>query len=163
MLNSWPHRRDATKADQVQTLFKSLGFNVVNAVKKQGRKEELYQISVKPIDKSMADYRHPIAAFGTQIKRNIDVVMLYGTYTDRQLVDTVSSLDLGGISIVLVDQPIDAAGRRHIGEIFHTQTSGQNPFLLIDQVLFLYLAMHQETERLPALLKCTLPYTTYHP
>ena len=163
MLNSWPLRRDATKADQVQTLFKCLGFNVVNAVKKQGRKEELYQISVKPTDKSMADYRHPIAAFGTQVKRNIDVVMLYGTYTDRQLVDTVSSLDLGGISIVLVDQPIDAAGRRHIGEIFHTQTSGQNPFLLIDQVLFLYLAMHQETERLPALLKCTLPYTTYQP
>ena len=29
--------------------------------------------------------------------------------------------------------------------------------------MLLYLAMHQETERLPALLKCTLPYATYQP
>ena len=89
--------------------------------------------------------------------------MLYGNHTEQQLVDIVSSLDFGGISIVLIDQPIDAAGRRMIGQIFHTRTSGQNPFLLIDQVLFLFLAMHQETERMPVLLKCTLPYTTYQP
>ena len=47
------------------------------------------------------------------------------------------------MSIVLIDRPLDKSVRRLIGEIFHTQTSGQNPFLLIDQVLFLYLAMHQ--------------------
>lgn len=77
--------------------------------------------------------------------------------------DTVTSLNLGTMSIVFIDQPIDAAARRYIGEIFHTQKTGQNPFLLVDQVLLLYLAMHQETERLPAMLKCTLPYTTYQP
>ena len=36
-------------------------------------------------------------------------------------------------------------------------------FLLIDQVLLLYLALHQITERMPAMLKCTLPYSTYQP
>ena len=113
--------------------------------------------------KSMADYRHPIAAFGTQVKSPINAIMLFGNYTEKQLVDTVSSLDLGGISIVLLDRPIDVASRRLIGEIFHTQTSGQNPFLLIDQVLLLYLALHQITERMPAMLKCTLPYSTYQP
>lgn len=163
MITSWPSRKDTATSTQVQTLFRCLGFNVTSAVRKKEYKEEIFQISVKPTAKSMADYRHPIAAFGTQIKNTINVIMLYGNHTERQLVDTVSSLDLGGISIVLIDQPIDAAGRRLIGQIFHTQTSGQNPFLLIDQVLFLFLAMHQETERMPALLKCTLPYTTYQP
>lgn len=163
MITSWPSRKDTATPTQVQTLFRCLGFNVTSAVRKKEYKEEIFQISVKPTAKSMADYRHPIAAFGTQIKNTINVIMLYGNHTERQLVDTVSSLDLGGISIVLIDQPIDAAGRRLIGQIFHTQTSGQNPFLLIDQVLFLFLAMHQETERMPALLKCTLPYTTYQP
>ena len=72
-------------------------------------------------------------------------------------------MNLRAISIVCIDRPIDAASRRYIGEIFHTQKTGQNPFLLVDQVLLLYLAMHQETERMPAMLKCTLPYATYQP
>ncbi len=163
MITSWPSRKDATNPQQIKTLFTCLGLNVIQAFKVNGRKEELFQIIVDPTPKSMADYRHPIAAFGTQLKSPINVIVLYGNYTEKQLVDTISSLDLGGISIVLIDRPFDAARRRLIGEIFHTQTSGQNPFLLIDQVLFMYLAMHQVTERLPALLKCTLPYTTYQP
>ena len=163
MITSWPSRKDATNADQIKTLFTCLGLNVIQAFKVNGRKDEMFQIIVDPTPKSMADYRHPIAAFGTQLKSPMNVIVLYGNYTEKQLVDTISSLDLGGISIVLIDRPFDAARRRLIGEIFHTQTPGQNPFLLIDQVLFLYLAMHQVTERLPALLKCTLPYTTYQP
>ena len=163
MINCWPSGRGFAAPGQMQNLFRCLGFDVIRAEKKDGHREEMFQIWVKPTARSMADYRHPIAAFGTQIHSVIHVIVLYGNYTERQLVDTVSSLDLGGISIVLIDQPIDGAARRMIGEIFHTQTSGQNPFLLIDQVLFLYLAMHQQTERLPALLKCTLPYATYQP
>ena len=58
---------------------------------------------------------------------------------------------------------MDKAQRRLIGEIFHTQTSGQNPFILIDQVLMLYLALQQETVRMSALLQCTLPFTVYQP
>lgn len=163
MINSWPSRKDAANAEQIKTLFTCLGLNVIQAFKVNGRKEEMFQIIADPTPKSMADYRHPISAFGTQLKSPMNVIVLYGNYTEKQLVDTISSLDLGGISIVLIDRPFDAARRRLIGEIFHTQTSGQNPFLLIDQVLFMYLAMHQVTERLPALLKCTLPYTTYQP
>ena len=163
MISSWPTRKDAVSPSQIQTLFKCLGFNVTGAVRKAGYKEDLFTVSVVPTAKSMADYRHPIASFGTQIKKTINVILVDANYTPRQLVDSVSSLDLGGISIVIYNQPMDASGRRMVGEIFHTQTSGQNPFLLLDQVLFLYLAMHQITERIPALLKCTLPYTTYQP
>ena len=126
-------------------------------------RDERFQLTIEPEPKSMADYRHPIAAFGTQLKSPVNVIVLYGNYTEKQLVDTVSSYNLGGISVVLIDRPIDAAGRRLIGEIFHTQTSGQNPFILVDQVLLLFLAMHQVTERIPALLQCTLPYTSYLP
>ncbi|MBQ7156109.1 MAG: hypothetical protein IJR85_11220 [Synergistaceae bacterium] len=163
LIESWPSRKDTASTEQIKTLFTCLGFKVTNVLKKIGSKEEIFQITAEPEPKSKADYRHPIAAFGTQLKSPVNVIILYGNFMEKQLVDTVSSLDLGGISIVLVDTPIEAARRRLIGEIFHTQTSGQNRFLLIDQVLFLYLACHQDTERLPALLECTLPYTTYQP
>lgn len=163
LVSSWPVRKNATTSFSIQTLFTYLGFDVKNVTKVNDQKVEIFKTRVVPTNRSKADYLHPIAAFGTQMKSPINVIVLYGNYTGKQLVDTVSSLDLGGICIVLIDRPIDIANRRQIGEIFHTQTSGQNPFLLIDQVLFLYLAMHQITERLPALLKCTLPYSSYQP
>lgn len=163
MVSNWPVRKDMATPAQIQALFSQLGFSVNSATKVQGHKEEMFRLSINASARSMADYRHPIASFGTQMKSPLNVIILYGNYTERQLVDTVSSFDLGGVSIVLIDRPLDKPARRLIGEIFHTQTSGQNPFLLIDQVLFMYLAMHQITERIPALLKCTLPYTTYQP
>lgn len=163
MVSNWPVRKDTSTPAQIQALFSQLGFSVNNASKVQGHKEEMFRLDVRASVRSMADYRHPISSFGTQMKSPLNVIILYGNYTERQLVDTVSSFDLGGVSIVLIDRPLDKSARRLIGEIFHTQTSGQNPFLLIDQVLFMYLAMHQVTERIPAMLKCTLPYTTYQP
>ena len=68
MVTSWPSRRDATSIDQIKTLFTCLGLNVVQIFKIKGRKEEMFQLTVNPTPKSMADYRHPIAAFGTQLK-----------------------------------------------------------------------------------------------
>lgn len=163
LLAGWPKRKGAATPAQIRKLFTGLGFDVISAERAAAGKEEVFRIRVRQAARGMADYRHPIAAFGTQMKSPINAIMLFGNYTGKQLVDTVSSLDFGGISIVLLDRPVDAASRRLIGEIFHTQTSRQNPFLLIDQVLFLYLALHQITERMPAMLKCTLPYSAYQP
>lgn len=163
LVSNWPARKETATPMQVQGLLKGLGIDVLKATKVVGRKEEMWQLVVNPTARSLADYLHPIAAFGTQMKSPLQVIFLYGNYTEQQLVDTITSMNLGTMSIVFIDRPIDAPGRRYIGEIFHTQKTGQNPFLLVDQVLLLYLAMHQETERLPALLKCTLPYATYQP
>lgn len=163
LVSDWPVRKDTLSPEQVLALLRGLGIDAISAAKENYRKEEVWQVSVKPAARNLADYLHPIAAFGTQMKSPMQIIFLYGTYTGQQLVDTITSMNLGTISIVFIDRPIDAASRRLIGEIFHTQKTGQNPFLLVDQILFLYLAMHQETERLPAMLKCTLPYTAYQP
>ena len=78
------------------------------------------------------------------------------------MVDTITGMNLGELTIVLVDYFVDLADRRKIAEDFHG-TSGQNSFIFIDWVLAIYLALHQDTVRLPVLLKCTLPFTTYQP
>ena len=161
---NWPVRKNNTTPDQIRRLFTALGFRVTGLpIVKAGDAAEFVQLTAEPAARSKADYPHPIAAFGTQIKNPINVVILYGKYTPKQLVDTIAGMDLRGISIVLDDYFFTAAERRQAAEYFHTQTSGQNRFLLIDQVLALYLALHQPTERLPALLKCTLPFTSYQP
>lgn len=163
LLSAWPNRRGNTSPQQIATFFAGLGFAVRGAERVSGKSQEVYRLNVEPAARNMPDYIHPISAFGTQIKSPLNVVVLYGNSMAQELVDTISSLNIGGMSIVLIDYPLDLSVRRQIAEIFHTKMSGMNPFLLIDQVLALHLAMHQDTERLPIMLKCTLPYTYYQP
>ena len=163
LLSVWPNRRGNTSQQQIATFFAGLGFPVRGAEKVPGKRQEVFHLNIDPIARNMPDYIHPISAFGTQIKSPLNVIVLYGKNMAQELVDTISSLNLGGMSIVLIDYPLDRSVRRQIAEIFHTKMSGMNPFLLIDQVLALHLALHQDTERLPVMLKCTLPYTSYQP
>ena len=97
------------------------------------------------------------------MKSPIDVIVLLGTSTPSQIVNTVKELDLSALSIVILDKPFGLSERRTMCETYHTRTSQQNPFILIDQALCLYLALHQKEERLPLLLMSTLPFTTYQP
>lgn len=163
LLSVWPNRRGNTSPQQIATFFAGLGFAVRGAEKVPGKRQEVFHLNIEPVARNMPDYIHPISAFGTQIKSPLNVVVLYGKNMAQELVDTISSLNIGGMSIVLIDYPLDRSVRRQIAEIFHTKMSGMNPFLLIDQVLALHLALHQDTERLPVMLKCSLPYTYYQP
>ena len=163
MVKAWPVAQGRTGAEQVKALVGHLGLQVVRAVKEKSVSNlERFCLDVVPVAKSLPDYAHPIAAFGTQIKSPLNVIVLYGKNSAGQLIDTVSRLNLGGMSIVLMDYFLTESERRQIGEEFHKK-SGMNPFLLVDQVLFLYLARLENAERLPAMLKCTLPYTIYQP
>ena len=162
LLENWPVRKDTATEDQIKNLFTLMGLDVSSATKLTGKNEESYRLYIRSSDKSKADYLHPIAAFGTQVKNPVNVIILYGNHTAKEIVDTVTKIDLKGISIVLIDNAITVSNRRLISEYFHQKT-GQNTVLFIDQVLILHLAFVQSTERLPVLLKCTLPYTTYQP
>lgn len=163
LISNWPVRRNSSTPIQIENLFKGFGFLITGSERVGGMKEEVYKLSIRETDRNMPDYRHPIAKFGTQAASPLYVVVLFGKRMAQELVDIVNNLNLGGMSIVLIDYALDLAYRRQVAEIFHTRTSGQNSFLLVDQVLGLHLALHQDTERLPILLKCTLPYTNYQP
>lgn len=164
LIENWPTRKSDTIGKQIANLFEYLGFSVDHKVSKEpNSKVELYNVTIEPTPKYRADYIHPIAAFGTQLKSPIKVIVADTRHNPQGLVDTVTTKNLRGLPIVLIDKSYTAADRRQIGESFHTKSTGQNPFLLVDRVLLLFLAMHQITERIPVLLNCTLPYTTYQP
>lgn len=165
-LGTWPvGKRTASTAATVAEFFRKLGLTVEkgNAVRSK-ESAEIYELTVQPDHSSKADYRHPIAKFGTCLRSPLRVICLFGNFPPKQLVDTICTLNLSDISVVLVDAVIDRAARRTIAEIIHKEkVQGQAPFLVIDRVLMLYLATLQETERLSAMLQCTLPYTIYQP
>lgn len=167
LVEAWPSRRGKTTTDQIKTLFFCLGFNVIKAEKIDcdQKAPDQFKVFVQKSPRNASDYDHPIAAFGTKMASPLSVVILYGNHMADGIVKTVTALNLNpnGIAVVLVDYYLDRGTRRQVAEIFHTQTSGQKPFLLIDRVLALHLALHLPTERLSILLKCTLPYTIYQP
>lgn len=163
LISSWPIRRGSATPGQIETLFRGLGFSVVRVERETQYKDEVYKLYIQATERNKPDYGHPISAFGTQAISPVNVVILFGQRMAQELVDTITNMNLGGISIVLNDRALDRAYRRQVAEIFHTRTSGQNRFLLVDQVLALHLALKQNTDRLPVMLKCTLPYTSYQP
>lgn len=164
LLANWPGQTKGINCGKkIESLFRLLGFKVKEAKTARNIRAEAYQLTVEPTKKSLADYSHPISAFGTDLKSPLNVVLLHGQNTASQIVNLITGLNLGGITIVLLDGAMDRATRRQMCERFHNNTTGLNPFIVIDRVLLLHLALHQQTERLPVLLKCTLPYTSYQP
>ncbi len=165
-LATWPvGKRMISTAGTITELFRKLGLTVEKSTAIPSKDPaELYELTVQPERSNRTDYRHPIAKFGTGLSSPLRVVCLFGNFPPKQLVDTVCALDLRDMSVVLVDAVIDRAARCKIAEIIHKEkVQGQAPFLVIDRVLMLYLATLQETERLSAMLQCTLPYTIYQP
>ncbi len=163
-LKSWPVNRDGN-TNKAKSFFSDLGF-VVDKVTYSGIKNGnicRYKVYVKPDKQGKQEYNHPISAFGTQMKSPVDVIVLLGTQTPSQIVNTVKELDLSELAIVILDKPFSLSERRTMCETYHTKTSQQNPFILIDQTLCIYLALHQKEDRLPILLMATLPFTTYQP
>ena len=164
LIGNWPLRKDATTTENILKLLTRLGFSVDKVEKSKASSIcDGFKAYLNPTPKSMSDYRHPISKFGTKMINPLNVVVFFGKLGPKELVNRVCDLDFGEIALVLIDRPIDRASRREISEIFHNETTQQNPFIFIDQVLLLYLATYQETERLSVLLKCSLPYTTYQP
>lgn len=164
LIEAWPVTPKRFKGETLRELMKSIGFNVRSIpelVKKERR--ELYRVKLKSDAPDRADYSHPISDFGTQIKSPMNVLVLYGNHTPQEIIDVVAAENIVGIAVVFINYPITVSARRQMAELFHTQKSRLTSFLLIDQVLALHLALHQETERMPLLLKCTLPFTYYQP
>ena len=163
LIRSWPSDKQSLNLKQIRQLFTSLGFEVTNIQRAPIKTEEVYKLSFKKTSKNRADYLHPIATYGTMMKNFVNVVVLFGSYDAKRLVDKVTSLNLGQNTIVLLDAHLDRGARRSVAEILHTQNTQQNAFLVIDRILALHLALHQITERIPVMLKSTLPYSFYQP
>lgn len=163
-IEKWPIGKQSVNPQNIQEYFKLLGLHVEHCAKSTRGNEVCCTLTVNKSEQNLADYRHPISLFGTQMKSQIEVVCLFGKRTATQLIDDVCRLGITSTFIVLLDAVLFTADRRAMAKYFFTQKNvGQASFLVIDRVLALYLAMQSSNERLPAMLQCTLPYTIYQP
>ena len=163
-IDKWPRAKQSVDQAGIQGFFRLLGLDVVRCKRYMRGSEVCFTLTVGKSKQNQADYRHPIAMFGTQMKPEIEAVCLFGKRTAKQIIDDACKLGIPSTFIVLLDADLSAQDRRMMAQYFFTQKNvGQASFLVIDRVLALYLALQPSNERLPAMLQCTLPYTIYQP
>lgn len=157
-----PNKPEDANPNAILALLKELGLDAVSAEPVRNTSSGMVRLSVtvRPDAKDKAEYAHPVDIMGTNMPSTLNVVCLFGRMQPNDIVDKICRLEMNRMALVFLNGPLDLQGRRQISERFHKEMSGLNPFLLIDWVLLLYLALRQKTERMPAMLSCTLPYTS---
>ena len=165
-LDQW---NDPLRVQKTQDFFDAMGFDVSEVKERSalGEPLKLFTVKVKPVDKSLRLYKHPITSFGTGLS-SINVICVNRTLVAEDLVadifDYCVKKSLRSINtVVLVNLPLDLSYRSRIADLTHTPTNSKNPFLLVDVVMMVYLASLRRSERITAMLQCTLPYSTYQP
>ncbi len=158
-VQSWPNAKAMTQEHDIFKLMEAIGITVSEVRRRSNKKEDIFELCVKPVPCDFADYPHPIAAFGTEIKSPLIVVALYGGKQAKDIIDTVNQLKPSGhsMTVILLDYALSRSMRCQLAELCH-QASGLAPFIVIDRVLALYLALHLRSERMSILLNCALPY-----
>ena len=168
LLKSIPIRvSDSDSNNKILKLLTELGFDVKNSTRiplSSGNNILYLTVEIIPEAKDKSEYLHPVDIMGTKIKSPIDVFCLFGNVQPTEVVDKICKMEKNRTVLVLLNGILSLADRRKMSEYFHKEKSNRNPFLLIDRVLLLYLALFPKNERLPIMLNCTLPFTSnYQP
>jgi hypothetical protein len=154
-------------ATNTQRLLSELGFAVERVEQprwkmSRGVQREVFlaRAYVKREPRNRSDYLHPVDIMGTKLSSPIEVIFLFGQVNPEDIIQRVNGLELNQTAIVFLNGTLDQADRRRMADSFHKNMSGQNPFLLIDWPLLLFLALQEQSKRFPMLLGCCLPYTS---
>lgn len=166
LIKNFPSRNysDKTACDKIYAVLKELDFDVVSVTKGNKSSQTVttthFVVKVNKDPQGKPDYRHPVAIMGTNLESPMDVVCLFGKLQPNTIVSTICEMNLCGTAVVFLHGALSLNDRRQIAELYHKTRSGNNPFILIDQVLILHLALKEKTSRKSAMLYCTLPFTS---
>ena len=166
LLDSWP-RGVGVSVDQLRLLLGSLGFTpstIIPEAPLQG-KIKSYLVSLqRPQNGRKSNYKHPIAAFGSEAEdKGFRVVCLFGKTDAGRLIDTFKEIGNAQNTIVLLDYALTMADRRTLARKTKTDLSGKT-FAVIDRVVLVYLAKHYtDTAVNRMLMSVIMPFASYQP
>ena len=168
LLATWPKIKSAAvEGEKITELLGSLGFKVEeqpDTPKEQldDHHNRIITVYIESGRKNSDAYVHPVARFGTEISRPVNVCLLAEeSSTPTALKNFLTDNKLADSTLILADKAYKLEQRAELARLLRSEIPGT--FLIIDRVLLLYLATLEESERLPALLQCTLPYAYCQP
>ena len=167
LLDAWPKMRGMPSSGTITELFLQLGIAASDCKRcaPGAGNADVFSLKITPQPRNKESYDHPIKYFGTSPDTEATVVCLYGGRTAAALLSDVSRcISVNTTTFVLFDFALDLAVRRQLAEqVRLAQMGSHSPLLVIDRVLMLYLCTVNQTERLRALLSCTLPFAICQP
>lgn len=166
LLESWV-RGNGVGESKIKELLIALGFSV-DTVRCQldiSGKIENYLVTLKkPQNGRRSNYKHPIAAFGSQAEQEgFRVVCLFGKTDAGRLIDTFREIGNAKNTLVLLDFALTLAERRELARKTKAEAGGKI-FAVIDRVVMVYLANHYaETSVNRMLMSVIMPFAYYQP
>lgn len=164
LLESWPKGADISPVN-IKKLLSALGFNIEKVDKKMIGKIESYSIVLKkPQNGRKSNYKHPIAAFGSEAEeKGFRVVYILGTADANRLIDIFKEVGNAKNTLVLLNSALTLADRRTLARKTKTDLRGKT-FAVIDRVVLVYLAKHYvETAVNRMLMAVIMPFASYQP
>lgn len=166
LLENWP-KGAGVGENTIRIFLSALGFDA-DTVKTEPRlqgKIESYLVTLKsPENGRKSNYKHPIAAFGSEAEtKGFRVVCLFGKTDASRLIDTFKEIGNAKNTLVLLDYALSLSDRRILARKTKTDLSGKI-FAVLDRVAVLYLAKHYaETAVNRMLMHIVMPFASYQP
>lgn len=166
LLDNWL-RGNGVGESKVGDLLGSLGFDV-GMVKLQPAiqgKIENYLVKLKkPQNGRKSNYKHPIAAFGSQAETDgFRAVCLFGKMDAGRLMDTFKEIGNAKNTLIFLDYSLPLADRRELARKVKLWGS-RKIFAVVDRVVLTYLVKHYtETSINRMLMAVIMPFASYQP
>ena len=166
LIQNWPIARPAGE-ERISKIISLLGFSDATVTVDEDKKYDVYNVKLKK-QSGKVNYLHPIPAFGSLAAiEGIRVLVIYGRYNTDTLIDeflAVNSIYSTRNTIVLLDSVISKEERRRFARKIKENKSLSKTFLLIDRVLFLYLAKHYQPKNIIRILMAAgMPFAYNQP
>ncbi|MDR2665503.1 MAG: ATP-binding protein [Oscillospiraceae bacterium] len=160
LVRAFPNEPKENGAPGIKTVLDELGFNVSKVTRDNPESNPArFTAHVSPEPKNRDNYDHPIAEMGTRLGKELPVMELFGNWEPKSIVSEVRKADFRQMPIVLLNGFLSLAQRRYLSKLFLCDGRARNPFILVDWVLLIHLALKVPEERLRVLLSCAMPYT----
>lgn len=166
LLENWP-KGAGTNETTLKVLLSTFGFQL-ESVQREAPvlgKIENYTVKLKrPENGRKSNYKHPIAAFGSEAEeKGFRVICLFGKTDASRLIDTFKEVGNAKHTLVLLDYALPLAERRILARKTKTDLSGKI-FAVVDRVVLVYLAKHYtETAMNRMLMAVIMPFASYQP
>src|SRR5699024_7950171 len=166
LLDSWLRGARVGEA-KLRALLEALGFvpdTIRTEAPLQGKIESYLITLRRPQNGRKSNYKHPIAAFGSEAEeKGFRVVCLFGKTDASRLIDTFKEIGNAKNTIVLLDYALTLADRRTLSRKTKTDLTGKI-FAVIDRVVLIYLAKHYtETAVNRMLMAVVMPFASCQP
>lgn len=166
LIENWP-KGAGVRQETMRMLLEALGFHTESVIAEtpiQGKLDCFFVKLKSPENGRKSNYKHPIAAFGSEAEeKGFQVVCIFGKTDASRLIDTFKEIGNAKNTIVLLDYALTLADRRTLARKTKTDLTGKI-FAVMDRVVLVYLAKHYvETAVNRMLMSVIMPFASYQP